>query len=260
LKEQQPRTSPGGHAPSAAMRRLSDGARALGLCLTDKQIAAFQTYYEELVDWNQKFNLTAITECEQVQIRHFADSLSVLLAEEARLALGRVDTRVIDVGSGAGFPGIPLKLVCPGARLTLLEATGKKVTFLEHVIERLSLRRVTAIKARAEELGHDPDHRAGYDLALARAVADMAVVAEYTLPFCKPGGWVVAQKGEAGPAEAWAAEKAIRLLGGELRRILPVELPGLPENRSLVIVEKVSPTPDVYPRRPGTPSKRPLGA
>ena len=259
LNDQQPRTSPRGHATAGVMGRLTDGARALGLRLTDKQIAHFQAYYEELVDWNQRFNLTAITEYEQVQIRHFADSLSILLAKEARQALGRADARVIDVGSGAGFPGIPLKLVCTSIRLTLLEATGKKVTFLEHMIERLDLRRVTAIKARAEELGHDPDHRAGYDLALARAVADMAVVAEYTLPFCRPGGWVVAQKGEAGPAEAWAAEGAIQLLGGELRRVLPVELPGLPENRSLVIVEKVSPTPDLYPRRPGTPSKRPLG-
>lgn len=259
MKEQRPRAGLGAPAPSGSMGKLIAGARFLGLGLTDNQIAGFQAYYEELVEWNQKFNLTAITEYEQVQIRHFADSLSVLLAEEARQALGRADPRVIDVGSGAGFPGIPLKLVCPRIRLTLLEATGKKVTFLEHLIARLGLRRITAIKARAEELGQDPDHRAGYDLALARAVADMAVVAEYTLPFCKPGGWLVAQKGEAGPAEAWAAEKAIRLLGGELRRVLPVELPGLPENRSLVIVEKVSPTPDLYPRRPGMPSKRPLG-
>lgn len=241
------------------MEKLIAGAGALGLRLTDSQVGSFQAYYEELVDWNQKFNLTAITEYEQVQIRHFADSLSILLAEEARQALGRSDARVIDVGSGAGFPGIPLKLVCPRIRLTLLEATGKKVSFLEHLIARLGLRRATPIQARAEEMGHDPGHRAGYDLALARAVADMAVVAEYTLPFCRPGGWLVAQKGEAGPAEAWAAEKAIRLLGGELRRVLPVELPGLPENRSLVIVEKVSPTPDLYPRRPGMPSKRPLG-
>jgi 16S rRNA (guanine527-N7)-methyltransferase len=166
---------------------------------------------------------------------------------------------MIDVGAGAGFPGIPLKIVCPGTRLTLLEATGKKVTFLEHVVERLSLHRVVAVKARAEELAHEPDHREQYDLALARAVADLPVVAEYTLPFCKVGGWVVAQKGEAGAAEAWSAEKAIALLGGELRRVLPVELAGLPEDRSLVVIEKVSPTPGKYPRRPGIPSKRPLG-
>jgi 16S rRNA (guanine527-N7)-methyltransferase len=241
------------------MQRLIEGAKALGLRLTAQQQAAFQVYYEELVAWNQKFNLTAITEFEQVQIRHFLDSLSCLLADETRLALNRPDARMIDVGAGAGFPGIPLKLVCPTARLTLLEATGKKVTFLEHIIQRLVLRRVTAIHARAEELAHDPAHREQYDLALARAVAELPVVVEYTLPFCRVGGWVVTQRGEAGAGDAWSAEPAIKLLGGELRRVLHVELPGLPEDRSLVVVEKVSPTPANYPRRPGMPSKRPLG-
>jgi 16S rRNA (guanine527-N7)-methyltransferase len=242
------------------MQRLIDGAKALNLRLTEGQLAAFQVYYEELVAWNQQFNLTAITEYEQVQIRHFLDSLSCLLAEETRSALNRAEARMIDVGAGAGFPGIPLKLVYPATRLTLLEATGKKVTFLEHMIDRLDLRRVTAVHARAEELAHDPAHREQYDLALARAVADLPVVVEYTLPFCKVGGWVVAQKGEAGAAEAWSSEKAIKLLGGELRRVVHVELPGLPEDRSLVIVEKVSPTAEIYPRRPGMPGKRPLGS
>jgi 16S rRNA (guanine527-N7)-methyltransferase len=240
------------------MERLIEGCRALGLRLTDNQLAAFQRYYEELVAWNQKFNLTAITEFEQVQIRHFVDSLSCLLAGEARQALNQPRARVIDVGAGAGFPGVPLKMVCPGVRLTLLEATGKKVDFLEHLVERLGLQAVTAIKARAEELAHEPEHREGYDLALARAVAELPVVVEYTLPFCKVGGFVVAQKGEAGAAEAWSAQRVINLLGGELRRVVPVELPGLPEDRSLVVVEKVGPTPIKYPRRPGIPSKRPL--
>lgn len=240
------------------MDRLRAGAQALGLRLSEEQIAAFQLYYQELVDWNQKFNLTAITEYEQVQVRHFLDSLSVLLSGQVRLVLSRPQPRVIDVGSGAGFPGIPLKLFHPRLQLTLLEATGKKVGFLQHMIERLGLEQVTALHARAEELGHDPAHREGYDLALARAVAEMAVVAEYTLPFCKVGGWVVAQKGEAGGAEAWTANRAIQLLGGELDRVLPVELPGLPQDRSLVVLEKVGPTPSAYPRRPGIPTKRPL--
>jgi 16S rRNA (guanine527-N7)-methyltransferase len=240
------------------MDRLIAGARSLGLRLNEKQAAAFQLYYEELVAWNQRFNLTAITDYEQVQIRHFLDSLSILLAGEARLALARPEPRVVDVGSGAGFPGIPLKLLYPPLRLTLLEATGKKVGFLEHMIGRLGLQQVAAVHARAEELGHDPAHRETYDLALARAVADMAVVAEYTLPFCQVGGWAIAQKGEAGAAEAWTANPAIQRLGGELSRVLPVELPGLPEDRSLVIVEKVAPTPPAYPRRPGVPAKRPL--
>ena len=242
-----------------AMQRLIQGARALGVRLTDEQKSCFQLYYEELLAWNAQFNLTAITEYDQVQIRHFLDSLSCLLADETRLALGRPGSRIIDVGTGAGFPGIPLKLVCPRMRLTLLESTGKKVVFLQHLVDCLGLISVGAIKARAEELAHDPMHREQYDLALARAVAELPVVLEYTLPFCRVGGWVVAQKGEAGSAEAWASDQAISLLGGELLRVMPVELPGLPEDRSLVVVKKVGPTPQGYPRRPGVPSKRPLG-
>jgi 16S rRNA (guanine527-N7)-methyltransferase len=240
------------------MQRLIDGASRLGLRLTAAQQSAFQLYYEDLVAWNQKFNLTAITDYEQVQIRHFLDSLSCLLAEETRQALNQPQSRLLDVGTGAGFPGIPLKLVCPDTHLTLLEATGKKVGFLEHVVAHLNLQQVMVIKGRAEDLAHDPAHRQQYHLVLARAVAELPVVAEYTLPFCRLGGWVVAQKGEAGAAEAWTAERAITLLGGELRRVVPVELPGLPEDRSLIVVEKTGPTPAAYPRRPGIPSKRPL--
>jgi 16S rRNA (guanine527-N7)-methyltransferase len=242
------------------MEQLADGARALGLRLSDRQLAAFQLYYEELVAWNDKFNLTAITDYEQVQVRHFLDSLSCLLAEEVRRALARPEARAIDIGSGAGFPGIPLKLVCPGLHLTLLEATGKKVSFLEHMVQRLGLQRVTAVHARAEELAHDPAQREAYDLALARAVADLPALVEYALPFCKPGGWFVAQKGETGAAEAWNAARALEMLGGELRRVVHVELSGLPEDRSLVVVAKVGRTPAAYPRRAGVPTKRPLGA
>jgi 16S rRNA (guanine527-N7)-methyltransferase len=241
------------------MEWLLEGANALGLQLTAAQQASFQIYYESLVEWNQRFNLTAITDYEQVQIRHFLDSLSCLVARETRLALSRPRARMIDIGSGAGFPGVPLKLVCPAVRLTLLEATGKKVSFLEDLIKRLSLQMVTAIKGRAEEKAHDPAHREQYDLVLARAVAELPVTVEYMLPFCKVGGWAVAQKGEAGAAEAWAAQRAISLLGGELRRVVAVELPRLPEDRSLVVVKKASPTPPTYPRRSGIPRKRPLG-
>jgi 16S rRNA (guanine527-N7)-methyltransferase len=241
------------------VQRLVTGVEAIGLRLTPRQLAAFQRYYDELISWNEKFNLTAITDFDQVQIRHFLDSLSCLIADEARSILRRPHAQIIDVGAGAGFPGIPLKLVCPGFSLTLLEATGKKVTFLEHVVACLELARVLPIKARAEELGHDPGHREAYDLALARAVAELPVAVEYLLPFCKVGGWVLAQKGEAGAAEAWAAQKAIHLLGGELHRVIPVELPGLPEDRCLVLIKKVGPTPASYPRRPGMPGKQPLG-
>ena len=227
--------------------------------MTVEQQGAFLLYYQELVAWNEKFNLTAITEYEQVQIRHFLDSLSCLLSEEVRLALQRPGCRVIDVGTGAGFPGIPLKLVCPAMNLTLLEATGKKAAFLQHVVDRLGIQGVAVVNARAEELAHDPGHRQQYDLALARAVAELPVVVEYALPFCRVGGWVVAQKGEAGAAEAWTAGRAMALLGGELGRVIPVQLPGLPEDRSLVVIKKVGPTPETYPLRPGIPRKRPLG-
>jgi 16S rRNA (guanine527-N7)-methyltransferase len=241
------------------MQRLIQGSRALGLRLTDEQQASFRLYYEELIAWNARFNLTAITEYDQVQIRHFLDSLSCLLADETRLALNHPGSRIIDVGTGAGFPGLPLKLVCPRMKLTLLESTGKKVVFLRHLVDQLGLTSIETIQARAEDLGRDPLHREQYDLALARAVAELPVVLEYTLPFCRVGGWVVAQKGEAGSAEAWASGQALSLLGGELLRVVPVELSGLPEDRSLVVIKKVGPTPNRYPRRPGIPSKRPLG-
>ena len=242
------------------MKLLSEGARRLGIELTAEQLAAFQTYYEELITWNEKFNLTAITDYDQVQIKHFLDSLTCLLADEGltRVICQQPGIRAIDVGAGAGFPGLPLKIVCPGLRLTLLEATGKKVDFLEHIVGRLGLAGVEVIKGRAEELGRDAAHRERYDLALARAVAALPVLVEYALPFCKPGGLFVAQKGGEGDAEARAAEGAIVALGGVLRRIVHLELPHLAEPRSLVVIEKIAPTPEKYPRRPGIPSKRPL--
>ncbi|MGD8793433.1 MAG: 16S rRNA (guanine(527)-N(7))-methyltransferase RsmG [Anaerolineae bacterium] len=240
------------------MKQLASGARALGLHLDGGQVDAFEAYYRELVAWNQKFNLTAITDYEGVQIRHFLDSLSLLVAADVREIATRPGARAIDVGSGAGFPGIPLKLVCPGLHLTLLEATGKKVTFLEHIVAHLGLAGVTAIKGRAEALAHDPAHRESYDLVTARAVADLAVLAEYCLPFCRPAGRVVAQKGAAGEAEAGAAAAAIETVGGALRDVVPVVLPGLPADRTLIVLEKVGPTPPAYPRRPGMPAKRPL--
>jgi len=248
-----------------AMRLLSESARHLGLELNEEHLEAFEIYCRELVAWNRKFNLTAITDYDEVQIKHFLDSLTCLLAiQDLRSEVqGRVldleaGAKVIDIGAGAGFPGLPLKIVCPGLRLTLLEATGKKVRFLEHMVSRLGLENVEVIKGRAEELGRDAAHRERYDLALARAVATLPVLVEYALPFCRLGGLFVAQKGPEGDAEAKAAEGAMATLGGALRRIVHLELPVLAEPRSLVVIEKIAPTPQKYPRRPGIPSKRPL--
>ncbi len=239
-----------------SMDLLVAGARELGITLTDCHLTTFETCYRELVAWNERFNLTAITDWEGVLVRHFLDSLSCLKALPRTELAG---AWVIDVGTGAGFPGLALKIICPGMRLTLLEATGKKVTFLEHVVGVLGLKKVEVIHGRAEELGHDPAHREQYDWALARAVAEMPALAEYLLPLVRVGGAALAQKGEGAAAEVHRADAAIVTLGGRVRQQSPVELRGLAETRYLVVVDKVAATPTKYPRRPGVPQKRPLG-
>jgi 16S rRNA (guanine527-N7)-methyltransferase len=179
------------------MEKLLRGARELGITLKETHLALFQTYYEELVEWNRRFNLTAITDYEGVQVRHFLDSLSCLLVlPRAELQAG---ARVIDVGTGAGFPGLPLRIVCPGMRLTLLEATRKKVDFLEHLLRRLGFPDVEVIHARAEDLAHRPGYREGYDWAIARALAEMPTLVEYLLPWCASGGPFWPRRGKTPP-------------------------------------------------------------
>lgn len=214
---------------------------------------AFALYAEQLLAWNERMNLTAITDPDAIAMRHFLDSLSVKLAVTFSPGM-----RVIDVGTGAGFPGLPLRLVFPSIELTLLEATTKKTLFLEHITQLLGLTNVRILNARAEEAGQDPATREKFDLALARAVAPMPVLAEYLLPFCRVGGRCVALKGEHAAAEVQIAENALRILGGRLVKIIPVELPLVVETHHLVVIEKVAATPPQYPRRPGIPSKRPL--
>jgi len=240
------------------MRELIEGARAWGIELSEAQIRAFQIYYEELIAWNARFNLTAITDYRQVQIRHFLDSLSCLLVLDERFPTDRPPPRVIDIGAGAGFPGMALKLIRPDWDLTLVDSVRKKTQFLEHLVEILGLTRVLVLWARAEELGQDPVHREQYDVALGRAVAELPVLAEYLLPFCRIGGTMIAPKGIKAEAEIAAAQQAIDLLGGRLIEVREVDVPGLKETRRLVVVEKVAPTPARYPRRAGVPAKYPL--
>jgi 16S rRNA (guanine527-N7)-methyltransferase len=236
------------------MNELARHAREIiGIQLSSAQLSALKRYEEELIEWNQQLNLTAIDQPEKIRIKHFLDSLTCLKAMR--------DTpmdRVVDVGAGAGFPGLPLKIVCPPMRLTLVESVGKKASFCQHVVDTLGLENVTVLAERAEVVGTLPEHRERYDWALARAVAALPVLAEYLLPLVQIGGRVLAMKGESGPAEAHASERAFQLLGGHLRQLLPVTLPGVEEQRYLVVIDKVAATPDRFPRRVGIPSKRPL--
>lgn len=239
-----------------AMEKLKAGAEKLGLELKPQALANFETYYRELTEWNRKMNLTSITNYDRVQVDHFLDALTVMLAWQPKSP----EPQVIDVGTGAGIPGIPLKITIPQIRLTLLEATAKKARFLKHIADTLALARTEVVVGRAEDVAHQPDYRERFDLVLARGVARLATLAELTLPFCCTGGQVIAHKKGQIEAELREAEFAIRTLGGRLKEVVPVTLPEFPDNRCLVVMEKASPTPEKYPRRAGMPEKRPLVA
>ena len=234
---------------------LLEEARLPALGLGERKDALFSRYYRELVEWNRAVNLTAITEPDEAAARHFLDSLSVARVISAETLAGG---SLLDVGSGAGFPGLPLKLAWPGLSVTLVESVGKKAAFLRHVVDVLGLGGVQVEAGRAETLAHDTRLRESFDVVTARAVAHMAALAELTLPFCKTGGVVVAQKKAGIDDELREAERAIAALGGALERIELVDdvEPGAP--RWLVVVRKTAPSPERYPRRPGIPAKRPL--
>jgi len=234
---------------------IKDARDIVGLTLTNSQVSALQVLEQELIDWNSRFNLTAIRDVEGIRTKHFLDSLTIHLALNSQA----MPTSIIDVGTGAGFPGLPLKILLPRIKLTLVESVHKKAHFCEHMVERLGLKDVLVLAERAEDVGRMVNQRQAYDLAVARAVAPMAVLVEYLLPLVKLGGVVVMQKGESAHAEAQAAARAIEILGGRLKQIIPVLLPGVVEERFLVVLDKVAMTTQEYPRKAGTPSKHPLG-
>ena len=236
------------------MQKLAQHAQELfKLLLNETQLNALTIYERELLFWNEKFNLTAIRDVEGVRTKHFLDSFSCVLAWQ-----DEVPQTLLDLGTGAGFPGIPLKIIYPHLKLTLVDSVAKKVKFCQHIVESLKLDDVKVIHARAEMLGKHPKHRESYDWAVARAVAQLPVLSEYLLPFVKIGGTMLAQKGERGLAETQDAENALQILGGKLRQAIPVTLPSVVEERYLVLVDKVSTTPAKYPRREGVPSKKAL--
>lgn len=236
---------------------LVAGAAALGLPLNGAQVAAFARYREMLLDWNARFNLTAITDPTAVETRHFLDSLTVstALPPEARAR----SPRVLDVGAGAGFPGLALAIALPGWRVTLLEATAKKVRFLDAVIADLGLTNAATITGRAEEMAHQPRHRAAYDVVTARAVAALPTLLEYCAPFAKAGGHLVLPKKGDLADELAAGHRAAPLLGARLLDPLPVTVPPLDDGRVLIPARQERPCPPQYPRAAGAPAKRPLG-
>jgi 16S rRNA (guanine527-N7)-methyltransferase len=237
------------------MSLLYQNAREFGIDLTPVQQETFDKFARLLVEWNSKFNLTTITEYTAIQNKHFLDSLS---AAPVLLKQGVANRSLIDVGAGAGFPGLPLAIAFPYLRVTLLEATGKKVRFIDQAVIELGLENVTTLHARAEEFGRNPKFREQFDYAVARALAPMRTLVEYILPFVRVGGIFVAYKALDAESETEQAKRAIEKLGGRLRSIEPIKLADLDDVRQLVIIDKIANTPATYPRAGGAPKNKPL--
>ncbi len=244
------------------MELLRQGADSLGIPLSETQLQQFDQYYRDLTEWNSRANLTAISGYEQTQVRHFLDSLTACLAFRG-CGKSTVPTpigveRVVDIGSGAGFPGLPLKIAFPEIQVHLVESVGKKAAFLEHLVVALELEGVTVHTGRAETLARQDSLRESFDLALVRGVARLSLLLEYTLPFCRVGGRTVALKHGGLEREIAEAAFALSELGGQFEGIFPVNLEGLTDDRVVAAFAKTAPTPERYPRRVGIPGKRPL--
>jgi 16S rRNA (guanine527-N7)-methyltransferase len=260
----QPPTSPlpsALDAGSAPMALLAAGSQQLQVPLTATQLAQFALFYQELVTWNDKFNLTAITDSAGVQTKHFLDSLAGLpiLAQALQCAPTALPhLHCLDIGTGAGFPGVPLKIAQPHLHWTLMDSTGKKVLFVRDLVSKLGLAEVTLVQGRAEELGRQATLREGFDLVTARAVAPLNVLVEYLLPFVRRTGLAMIYKGASAPQEASEARRALEVLGGELLNLAPVQVPFLEETRFILLVKKVRTTPHPYPRGQGLARKKPI--
>lgn len=223
------------------------------ITLTDIQMQQFLQYYEMLTEWNKVMNLTAITEYDEVMKKHFIDSLSLVKAFELSGELS-----LLDVGTGAGFPGLPLKIAFPQLRVTLLDSLSKRIQFLQEVIEKLELKGIEALHGRAEDFAKPGILREQFDICVSRAVANMTVLSEYCLPFVKVGGVFISYKSEKLDEESKGAEKAIELLGGKAENQVKMYLPGSNIFRNLFVIRKVAPTPKPFPRKAGLPAKEPI--
>lgn len=232
---------------------LYDGIRAYGIELNDKQIKGFLIYKDLLKEWNEKINLTAITDDYEIIVKHFIDSVSIL-----KCGIIKEGMTLIDVGTGAGFPGIPLKIVFPELEVVLLDSLNKRLNFLNEVIEQLELKKIRTIHGRAEDMSRKPEYRERFDIATARAVANMSVLSEYCIPYVKVGGHFIALKGPSVEEELKDGKNAIGSLGGKVKGVVEGEIYGEELSHKIVVVEKVSSTLAKYPRKAGQIEKKPI--
>jgi 16S rRNA (guanine527-N7)-methyltransferase len=232
---------------------LIEDCSAFGIDLSHKQIDQFCVYYQLLHDWNKVMNLTAITEPEEVVTKHFIDSLSIVKAEPFKN-----EAHMIDIGTGAGFPGIPIKIIFPNLHVILLDSLGKRITFLKEVIEKLQLNHIKAYHGRAEDFARMPKYREQLDLCVSRAVASLPTLLEYSLPFVKPGGYFIAYKSEKVREEMINAKEIITFLGGDTPNLISFDLPHSTVKRTLLQIYKRTQIPDIFPRKPGIPLKNPM--
>ena len=231
---------------------LAESCKKINIELTEKQIKQFMDYKDMLLEWNEKFNLTAITDEREIVLKHFVDCLAISAGAEL------AGKKIIDVGTGAGFPGVPVKIAFPDTQMTLLDSLNKRITFLEELKNKLGLENVICIHSRAEDGGADKNLREGFDLCISRAVANLAVLSEYCLPFVKVGGCFISMKGPDVKDELNESEKAIKVLGGEVKEVKLINIPETDINHSLIIIKKIKPTPSKYPRKAGKAKKEPI--
>lgn len=231
--------------------QIKEYAKEIDILLNEKQINQFYQYMQILLEWNEKINLTAITKPEEIILKHFVDSITIAKYLKPK-------AQIIDVGTGAGFPGIPIKIIREDIQVTLLDSLNKRINFLNEIIEKLELVQIQTIHSRAEEAGKSKKYRENFDVATSRAVANLSTLAEYLLPFVKQGGQVIAMKGATIEEELEASQKAIKVLGGKIRTIDTFCLPKSDIDRNVIILQKEKTTPAKYPRKPGTPAKEPI--